>query len=127
MRLLFLKDLLMKPSKNFIGCTFGRTCFLIIIISISFLFNNLSSQPLYKFIDPFIGSVGDGNIIVGPSTPFGMVKPGPDCDVNSNSGYRPDTMRTVFGFSQTHVSGTGGGAKYGNISVMPFTGNFESI
>lgn len=99
----------------------------IFIIFLSFFVNHLSAQSLYKFIDPFIGSVGDGNVFVGPSTPFGMVKPGPDCDVQSNSGYRPDTTRTVFGFSQTHVSGTGGGAKYGNISVMPFTGNFESI
>lgn len=103
----------------------GRSFFFIIFLS--FFVNTLSAQSLYKFIDPFIGSVGDGNVFVGPSAPFGMVKPGPDCDVNSNSGYRPDTTRTVFGFSQIHVSGTGGGAKYGNISVMPFTGNFESI
>ena len=33
----------------------------------------------------------------------------------------------VDGFSQVHVSGTGGGPKYGNISVMPFTGALESI
>ncbi len=85
------------------------------------------SQPLYSYIDPFIGSQGDGHIFVGPSCPFGMVKPGPDCNVGSNSGYEPDTNVTVFGFSQTHVSGTGGGPKYGNISVMPFAGDFNSI
>ena len=71
--------------------------------------------------------MGEGHIFVGPSCPFGMVKPGPDCSVDKNSGYDPDTLVTVLGFSQTHVSGTGGGPKYGNISVMPFAGEFNSI
>ena len=31
----------------------------------------------------------------------------------------------VTGFSQTHVSGTGGGQKYGNVLVQPFLGNGE--
>ncbi len=92
-----------------------------------FFFANLHSQNLYKYIDPFIGSSGGGHIFVGPSCPFGMVKPGPDCNIGSNSGYDADTTKTVFGFSQTHVSGTGGGPKYGNISIMPFEGNFNSI
>ena len=36
----------------------------------------------------------------------------------------PDGTRRgdIRGFSQTHVSGTGGGPKYGNIMVMPTTG-----
>ena len=55
-----------------------------------------------------------------------MVKPGPDCDLGANSGYVSDLSKSVLGFSQVHVSGTGGGPKYGNISVMPFTGNFVS-
>lgn len=97
------------------------------IFSFFLLSTNLSAQPLYKFIDPFIGSQGSGHIFVGPSCPYGMVKPGPDSNVGSNSGYEPDTLVTIFGFSQTHVSGTGGGPKYGNISVMPFAGEFNSI
>ena len=35
-------------------------------------------------------------------------------------GYRGD--RPIKHFSHTHVSGTGGGGRYGNIGVMPFTG-----
>ena len=80
-----------------------------------------------QLVDPLIGSEGDGNVFIGPSCPFGMVKPGPDCSVNSNSGYSPDRSKTVYGFSQVHVSGTGGGPKYGNVSVMPFSGDLESI
>jgi predicted alpha-1,2-mannosidase len=80
-----------------------------------------------QFVDPFIGSEGDGNVFVGPSCPFGMIKPGPDCNKYANSGYSPDITKPLYGFSQVHVSGTGGGAKYGNISVMPFAGDFENI
>ncbi|HEY4787416.1 MAG TPA: glycoside hydrolase domain-containing protein, partial [Bacteroidales bacterium] len=81
----------------------------------------------YKYVDPLIGSEGDGNVFIGPSCPFGMIKPGPDCLKSANSGYSPDMSKTIYGFSQVHVSGTGGGPKYGNISVMPFSGDFESI
>ncbi|MGD8779878.1 MAG: GH92 family glycosyl hydrolase [Ignavibacteria bacterium] len=99
----------------------------ILIIFMNSVFINIISQPLHTYIDPFIGSVGKGNVFVGPSCPFGMVKPGPDYGTWSNSGYIPDSLATISGFSQTHVSGTGGGPKYGNISVMPFGGDFNSI
>jgi predicted alpha-1,2-mannosidase len=85
----------------------------------------ISAQPLHSYVDPFIGSQGKGNIFVGPACPFGMVKPGPDCDLGANSGYVADSTRPVFGFSQTHVSGTGGGPKYGNVCLMPFMGEFR--
>ena len=85
------------------------------------------AQALYKFVDPLIGTRGGGNVFVGPCCPFGMVKPGPDCSLHSNSGYVSDSAVPVFGFSQVHVSGTGGGPKYGNISLMPFMGDFNSI
>jgi len=72
-------------------------------------------------IDPRVGTEGAGNTIIGPSLPFGMVKPGPDTGKNDrNSGWGPEG--DINGFSQTHVSGTGGGAKYGNILVQPVVG-----
>ncbi len=85
------------------------------------------AQSYHQYIDPFIGSEGDGHIFIGPSCPYGMVKPGPDNLKTSNSGYSSDADKAVYGFSQVHVSGTGGGPKYGNISVMPFGGNDETI
>lgn len=81
----------------------------------------------YQFVDPLIGSEGPGNVFIGPSCPYGMIKPGPDNDLHANSGYSADLNKAIYGFSQVHVSGTGGGAKYGNVSVMPFSGEFESI
>ena len=53
--------------------------------------------------------------------PFGMCKPGPDCTIKPNAGWAP-MPEVVTGFSQTHVSGTGGGQKYGNILIQPFSG-----
>ncbi len=88
------------------------------------LFLSVSVQAQnHQFVDPLIGSEGLGNVFIGPSTPYGMVKPGPDNDVASNSGYSSDSHKKIYGFSQVHVSGTGGGPKYGNISVMPFSGD----
>lgn len=81
-------------------------------------------QDLVQYVDPFIGTGGDGNTLPGASLPFGMVKLSPDCDLtHSNSGYARD--KNIVGFSHTHVSGTGGGPKYGNILLMPTTGPLD--
>lgn len=93
----------------------------------------LLSSPLLhaasevRYVDPLIGSQGDGNVFIGPSTPFGMVKAGPDLNIAANSGYDPSPDKKVLGFSQVHVSGTGGGPKYGNISIMPFSGDISPL
>ena len=84
-----------------------------------FLLLSCSRVPLTSYVDPRIGSEGLGRVFIGPSHPFGMVKPSPDCTVGPNSGWLPMPER-VDGFAQTHVSGTGGGPKYGNILIMPF-------
>jgi putative alpha-1,2-mannosidase len=76
------------------------------------------------FVDPRIGSEGQGRVFIGPSMPFGMVKPGPDCTSSPNSGWLP-MPEVVTGFAQTHVSGTGGGPKYGNVLIQPFMGELE--
>jgi len=98
-----------------------------LLLFIFFGYNSKYSQNLYEYVDPFIGSVGDGNVFVGPSCPFGMVKPGPDFNIHSNSGYDSDLRKPLLGISQVHVSGTGGGPKYGNISLMPFNGEFNNF
>lgn len=72
----------------------------------------------WQYVDPRIGSVGVGRTFPGPSMPYGMVKPGPDCGVKPNVGWAP-IPEQVTGFSQTHVSGTGGGQKYGNVLIQP--------
>lgn len=101
-----------------------RTCILC-YPCIGFIFILAIAGPLYaqaaRYVDPFLGIDGGGNTIPGPSMPFGMIKPGPDVGANvANSGWEADG--DINGFSQTHVSGTGGGPKYGNILIQPTTG-----
>ena len=72
------------------------------------------AEDYTQYVDPRIGSIGLGRTFIGPAMPFGMVKPGPDCVNMPNAGWAPMPEK-VAGFTQTHVSGTGGGQKYGNI------------
>jgi predicted alpha-1,2-mannosidase len=78
-----------------------------------------------QYVDPLLGVAGGGNVFPGPVIPFGMIKPGPDMTAetghDANAGWNTDG--DIRGFSQTHVSGTGGGAKYGNILVTPTSGD----
>ena len=81
----------------------------------------LSQRPSVEYVDPMIGSAGTGGVVVGPCMPFGMVRPGPDVAApGHNSGWGP-MDEPLAGFSQTHLSGTGGSPRYGNILLMPFT------
>lgn len=91
----------------------GRFLLLALLAAIS------CTVPVTDYVDPLIGSEGLGRVFIGPSCPFGMVKPSPDCTTAPNSGWLPMPAR-VDGFAQTHVSGTGGGPKYGNVLIMPF-------
>jgi predicted alpha-1,2-mannosidase len=75
-------------------------------------------------VDPMLGADKGGNVFVGPTLPFGMAKPGPDYgDNEANAGWK--ATGNLNGFSQLHVSGTGGGPKYGNILVQPMTGKAD--
>jgi predicted alpha-1,2-mannosidase len=85
----------------------------------------IKGNGMWQYVDPMIGSEGEGRVFIGPSAPFGMIKPGPDCTCKPNSGWLP-VPEVVTGFSQTHVSGTGGGPKYGNILLQPFSENDNS-
>jgi predicted alpha-1,2-mannosidase len=70
--------------------------------------------------DPMVGTGSPGNTYPGAHLPFGFAAPSPDTDHPTSAGYSP-TGRIV-GFSQTHVSGTGGDSRYGNFRVTPVTG-----
>lgn len=90
-----------------------------ILLTVGLLLSSIVVKAqVWQYVDPRIGSVGVGRTFPGPSVPFGMCKPGPDCTVKPNAGWAP-MPEVVTGFSQTHVSGTGGGQKYGNILIMP--------
>jgi putative alpha-1,2-mannosidase len=76
-----------------------------------------------KLINPFIGTGGHGHTYPGAVVPFGMVQLSPDTRLEGWDGcsgyYFTDTL--VYGFSHTHLSGTGI-ADYCDILFMPTTG-----
>lgn len=84
---------------------------------------SILATPLTNYVDPSIGTERYGHVFVGPCHPFGMVKPSPDVQ-GCNPGWGP-MDKPIEGFSQLHVSGTGGAPKYGNILLMPFVEGME--
>lgn len=94
-----------------------RSVFLVIFFAFGFLMT--MAQDYSRYVDPRIGSEGLGRTFPGPCMPYGMAKPGPDAVSMPNAGWAP-MPEPVKGFSQMHVSGTGGGQKYGNILIQPF-------
>jgi putative alpha-1,2-mannosidase len=74
-------------------------------------------------VDPFIGTGGHGHTYPGAVAPFGMVQLSPDTRLDGwdgCSGYH-FTDSLVYGFSHTHLSGTGC-LDYGDVLFMPTTG-----
>lgn len=75
-----------------------------------------------KWVNPFIGTGGHGHTFPGAVMPFGMVQLSPDTRLtgwDGCSGYH-DSDRLIFGFSHTHLSGTGV-ADLCDILLMPVT------
>ncbi|MFJ9780626.1 GH92 family glycosyl hydrolase [Amycolatopsis sp. NPDC101161] len=84
------------------------------------------------FVDPLIGSAGDGNTYPGATAPFGMLAWSPtstrgdQTSTGAANGYQYDTTR-LRGFSLTHVNGAGcnpGAA--GDVPILPFAGDVTS-
>jgi predicted alpha-1,2-mannosidase len=70
-----------------------------------------SAQPrdYTRHVNPFIGTGGHGHTFPGATMPFGMVQLSPDTRIDNwdgSSGYHySDDI--IYGFSHTHLSGTG--------------------
>ena len=62
-----------------------------------------------RYVDPFIGTGGHGHTFPGAVLPFGMVQLSPDTRTDNwdgSSGYHYSDD-VIYGFSHTHLSGTG--------------------
>ncbi|MFL6332528.1 MAG: GH92 family glycosyl hydrolase [Pyrinomonadaceae bacterium] len=81
------------------------------------------TRRLIDYADPFVGTENGGNIVPGAQVPFGLVHVSPDTERPTTAGYNP--FENVQGFSQTHVSGTGGASKYGNFLTVPLVGKLR--
>ncbi|MCB0445891.1 MAG: glycoside hydrolase family 92 protein, partial [Gelidibacter sp.] len=79
-----------------------------------------NNQPLISYVNPFIGTGGHGHTYPGATMPFGMMQLSPDTRLDGWDGcsgyhYSDDY---IYGFSHTHLSGTGV-SDYGDILLMP--------
>ncbi|WP_186461730.1 GH92 family glycosyl hydrolase [Mucilaginibacter pallidiroseus] len=92
-------------------------------MSIAICASAQKKKDLTKYVDPFIGTGGHGHTYPGAVAPFGMMQLSPDTRLegwDGSSGYHyADT--TVYGFSHTHLSGTGI-ADYCDVLFMPTVG-----
>ena len=86
-----------------------------------------SADDYTHYVDPFIGVDWGGNTFVGSAIPFGMVKLGPDMQNfdGRRSGFGYSSNGEILGFSHLHLSGAQG--KYGNVLVMPLTGDVDPL
>src|SRR3954465_2138048 len=80
-----------------------------------------------SYVDPFIGTGGHGHTYPGAVLPHGMVQLSPDTRNDDSwdgcSGYHY-TDTAMYGFSHTHLSGTGC-SEYGDILVLPVSGTVK--
>ena len=77
-------------------------------------------NPLISYVNPFIGTGGHGHTYPGATLPYGMMQLSPDTRLDGWDGcsgyhYSDDY---IYGFSHTHLSGTGV-SDYGDILLMP--------
>jgi putative alpha-1,2-mannosidase len=83
-----------------------RLCGLILFCSIGIA---AQAKDYTRWVNPFIGTGGHGHTFPGATLPFGMVQLSPDTRIDNwdgSSGYHySDDI--IYGFSHTHLSGTG--------------------
>ncbi len=100
-------------------------CYLLAALSLSACTNNTvelakKDKALTSYVNPFIGTGGHGHTYPGATLPFGMMQLSPDTRLDGwdgCSGYHYDD-NYIYGFSHTHLSGTGI-SDYGDILLMP--------
>ncbi|MCR4660285.1 MAG: GH92 family glycosyl hydrolase [Bacteroidales bacterium] len=92
------------------------------ITLLALIVTGCGKKTLTSYVDPLIGTGGHGHTTPAAIVPFGMIQPGPDTRLGGWDGcsgyhYSDDT---VYGFSHTHLSGTGV-EDYCDLLLMPFT------
>ena len=104
--------------------------YFLLVVLLSFFLNSCKQSPpispaqkdqqLISYVNTFIGTGGHGHTYPGATSPFGMMQLSPDTRLDGwdgSSGYHYSDSE-IFGFSHTHLSGTGV-SDYGDILLMP--------
>jgi len=107
---------------------FSKSLSLLIFITIAACSGNKNKTDFTSLVDPFIGTGGHGHTFPGATVPFGMAQISPDTrweDWDGSSGYHYSD-KTIMGFSQTHLSGTGA-PEYCDVLFMPTVGDIQIL
>jgi predicted alpha-1,2-mannosidase len=109
----------------------------LLFVSICFAIQLMNAQDLTSYVNPFVGTKNMGHTFPGAAAPFGMVQLSPETNQEPyaiDGKYNPETYRycsgyqfedqTIFGFSHTHLSGTGH-SDLGDFLIMPTTGTLN--
>ena len=88
-----------------------RLCSIILLAAYCLLptANGQQTTDYARWVNPFIGTGGHGHTFPGAVLPFGMVQLSPDTRTDNwdgSSGYHYSD-NIIYGFSHTHLSGTG--------------------
>ena len=101
-------------------------CFTFHFSLLTLLFVACGKQSLTSYVNPLVGTDGHGHTFPGAIVPFGQIQPSPDTRLDGWDGcsayhYTDDT---IYGFSHTHLSGTGC-SDYGDVLLMPVCGEWR--
>ena len=88
-----------------------------------------STDNYADYVNPMVGTGGHGHTFPGAVVPFGMVQLSPDTRIDDSwdgcgGYYHEDTF--IYGFSHTHLSGTGV-SDYGDVLLMPTGGSSSRL
>ncbi len=122
-------------SVTWLSCQFShrwgknRSLILLAVLGIAFQGCELSKvtdpEKLTRYVDPFIGTDGEGNVHPGALVPWGMVSVSPINVDFASPGYHPVGYKYgrsfIYGFSHVNLSGVGC-RDMGSIQIMPTTG-----
>ena len=79
-----------------------------------------------KYIDPFVGTLGNAHCFPNACVPFGLIQAGPATGTEEwkyTGGYQFDDEK-LYGFVQDAISGTGV-CDLGDLLIQPFRGAFD--
>ncbi|HRH42774.1 MAG TPA: hypothetical protein PKY82_14185, partial [Pyrinomonadaceae bacterium] len=106
---------------------FSKSLFFVFLLFTFYLNLSAQTKDYTKYVNPFIGTGGHGHTFPGATVPFGAVQLSPDTRIDNwdgSSGYHYSDNE-IFGFSHTHLSGTGI-PDYCDILLMPTVEQIET-
>ena len=109
-----------------------RLSILSYLLFFSYLYGLAGEKDYVQYVNPLIGTQGDGHCFPGAVRPLGMVQPSPETTTDHYPGYEGDHISGyqysdpyIWGITQTHLNGVGC-PTLSDILLLPFCGDFKN-